>query len=354
MFDDDGSAMGDLISVGASTPKLDDLTDGDDAMNVDPGTTGRYKVGKKKARAKPTPKNPVSSTRPATQRKGKGSKVKSIVVDADDGFGGTSHKCRKNVELPPQPVTTSKEAPCATSQAVALPQSQCGTQSSHLSSASEDSSAVLKFGDDRDDLLFSSPPPQSTQPSSPPTAPAHTPTVAFSTVPQSDQPAGRLHCVVEKDLADCSHEMDWNDSGSYNWTDSGEHGSRLTVEHDEQPPRQDHRPCTSVDNVFNEKHPALYSGTSVMASAVRSPALAEASRNLGESVVNQRPRPRIPKPGPSSGKWSSAHVDGPQPTRAGHSRAPRQTFNPVQLSPGPAHASRFSSNDHVQQQRSRR
>ncbi|KAG1863891.1 P-loop containing nucleoside triphosphate hydrolase protein [Suillus subluteus] len=371
MFDDDGSAMGDLISISASTPKLDDSTDGDDTMDVDPEPTGGNKAGKKKARTKATPKNPLSPTRPAT--KGKGNKVKSIAVDTDDESGGTSHKRRKDVEQPASPVTTSKEAHCATSQAIAPPQSQGGTQSSHLSPAPINSSAVLKFGDDRDDLLLSSPPPRSPQPSSPPllspspplsnghfdTVPAHTPAVASTSVTQSDQPAGvqdgRLHCVVEKELADCGQEMDWNDSGSYSWNDGDEHGSCLTVELDEQPPWQDHRPCTSADNVFNERRPALCSGTPVMASAVRSSsARAEASRNLGESVDNQCPRPRIPKPGPSSRKWSGTHIDGPQPTQAGRSRAPGQTFNPVQLSPGPAHAATFSSKDRIQQQRSRR
>jgi hypothetical protein len=169
-------------------------------------------------------------------------------------------------------------------------------------------------------------------------------------VVQSDQPAtvqdGRLHCVIEKELDNCDHEMDWNVSD--------ENGSRLTVEHNEQPPRQDH-PSTSVDNVFNMRRPALYSGTPPMAPAAGSPsAWAKVSRNLGESVDNQRPRPRIPKPGPSSWKWSGTHSDEPQSTQPCRFRAPGQTFNPVQLSAGPAHAARFSSNDRLKQQGSRR
>lgn len=316
MFNDDDSAIGDLISV--SRPKSDDFTDDDDPMDVDHEPVGRKKATKQKARVKGTTKTPLPPSRPATKRKVKGNKTKSTTVGIDDESEGSSHKRRKDEQVPPNIII--KGAPVTASTATTLPQSQCGD----------------------DDSSLSDPPP--TSPTTPPDLPRPASLSADPLAPapvsspndQSDQPAGsqdeRRDKVPEVDLAGHGHEMGWNDS--QDWNDGGDHESRLTVEHDEQPQRLISDP---FDDIFNKKRAPVAVGS------------------LGTSVTipvhkKRLSYPRALKPGASSWNRGNTCSEGSQSTQAGTSRG--QTFNPVPLGSGPAHSAKFSSKDRMHQQRS--
>ncbi|KAG1779882.1 P-loop containing nucleoside triphosphate hydrolase protein [Suillus placidus] len=289
MFDDD-SAMGDLISVPVS--KLDDFTDDSDPMDVDHEPIRRNKASKKKARPKATAKIPLSPVRTATKRKLKGTKAKSASVGVDDESGGGSHKRRKDDQPPP---ITSKDAAGTTSKVTVLPRSQGGNADSSISNP-----PLLTPPPTFPCLNPSLPRPTglSALAPAPTAAPVSTPNV------QSDQPAGlqddRRRTVAGVELSGHGHEQGWNDGG--------DHESRLTVVHDEQPPRV--RPDL-FDEIFNKK---------------REPVV----RNLGVSGAIPAPKKRFPHPRAQAGSY----------------RPPGQTFNPVPLGSGSAHSAKFSSNEH--------
>lgn len=370
MFEDDDSVMGDLISVGSSKSKLDDSAD-DDIMDVDAVPIGRNKTSKKKAHTKAA-RIPLSPTRPATKRKGKGSRAKSKVVDTDNEFEGASQKRRKDIELPSSPIA-SKGGPNITSVAVTVSKSQSETQSFP---AHKDSSVGLESVDNHD-LSNSSPRPS--QPSSPipasslayPSLSSTAPTPASAHDTQSDQPPGvqngSLRRVSEEESTDYGNEMDWNDGSSHDWNGGSGNANYMAVRHDKQQSRQDRCPSVAFDDICNKRRPALSSGSSVASSPGRSSSAEVVNSRIidqSEAVFappadNQRPhprprpRPRIPKPGPSSVKWSKNHGEEPRSAQAGPSRAPGQTFIPVQLSQGHSHAATFSSNDRALPKRSR-
>jgi hypothetical protein len=262
MFDDDESAMGDLISVGSLNSKLDDSTDDDDIMDVDAVPIGRNKTGKKKAHTKAAARIPLSPTRPATKRKGKGSRAKSRVVDTDNEFEGASQKRRKDIELPSSPIA-SKGVPDITSVAIALPKSQSETQSFPQPSAYKDSSVALESVDNHD---LSNPSPRPSQHSSPipasslaypslsSTAPTPTSAAASAHEAQSDQlpgvQDGSLRRVSEEESTDYGNEMDWNDGSSHDWNGVGGNANSMAVSHDKQQPRQDHCPSVAFDDIF--------------------------------------------------------------------------------------------------------
>jgi hypothetical protein len=283
IFQDDDSAMGDLISVGASTPKLDDSTDDGDIMDVDAEPIGRNKAGKKKARTKATAKTPLSPARPARKRKGKGSKAKSKAVDTNNELEGASHKHRKGIELPLSPIA-NKEVLDITSGAVASPKPLGDIQSLSQPSSPKDSSVALEPGDDHN--LFN-PSPRPSQPCSPslvlPASPlAHPSLLSTTTTPaaasthkaQSDQPPdvqdGCLCCVSEEESTNCGYEMEWNDSGSHDWNGGSDHTSQLAIRHNGQSLQQDCCPSVAFDDIFNKRQLALSSRTSAASSPVRS------------------------------------------------------------------------------------
>ncbi|KAG2063389.1 hypothetical protein BDR04DRAFT_1163790, partial [Suillus decipiens] len=376
MFTDDDSAMGDLISV--LGPKSDDFTDDEDPMDVEHEPVGRNKASKKKTRTKATIKNPLSPTRPATKRKVKGSKTKSMTVSIDDESGDDLRKRRKGEQ--PLANITIKEAPGTTSTVTTLPQSQSGNVDSSLSDppplTSPSASPRLLLRPTlphhaflSTDLLapapapvaaaaptpapsFSPAPAPSPSPSpSPPSPPSPSPSPSPSPAPapapapatasvstsdaQSDQPTGlQYNCrnkVAGVELASHGHAMSWDDS--QDWNDGGEHESRLTVEYDKQPS------CLlpdSFEDIFNKKRAPVASG------------------KLGTSVAipvddKRVPRPRAVKPGASSWRYSGTSTERSQPAQACTSRPRGQIFNPVALGSGPAHSAKFSSNDRMQQ-----
>jgi hypothetical protein len=331
--DDDDSAIGDLISV--SRPKSDDFTDDDDPMDVDHEPVRKNKATKKKARVKGTATTSLSRTRPATKRKVKGNKTKSTAVGIDDESGDSSHKCRKDEQVPP--TITIKEAPVTTtsSAATTLPQSQGGVEDSSLSDPPPTSptfpTSSTSLTSPTSPLDLPRPAPLSTDPLAP--APVSTPHA------QSDQPAGleddRQDKVSEVDLAGPSHEMGRNDS--QDWNDGDDHESQLTEVHDEQPQCLISDP---FDDVFNKRAPV-------------------AVRNLGTSVTIPEHNKRLSypcalKPGASTLNRSSTCSEGSQSTQAGTSHPQGQIFNPVPLGSGPAHSAKFSSKDRMQQQQFRR
>lgn len=213
MFEDDDSAMGDLIFVDPLTP--DDPTDDDNNMDVDAEPIRRNKASKKKRRTKATAKTPLSPTRPVTKRKGKGSRAKFKVVDTDDEFEGAAHKRRKDTELPSPPIA-NEEVPDITSGAVALPKSLGETQPLPQPSAPKDTSVALES---RGDHNLPNPSPRPPQPSSSspvfPASPLTHPSLS-STAPipaaasahkAPDVQDGCLRRVSEEESTDCSHEI---------------------------------------------------------------------------------------------------------------------------------------------------
>ncbi|KAG2359170.1 P-loop containing nucleoside triphosphate hydrolase protein [Suillus spraguei] len=334
MFDDDG-AMGDLISVGLSTPSSDNDSS-DELVSIDHESASRNKAGKKKARPKATVKTPLTPTRPGTKHKGKRNKAKHMTVDTDDESESVSRKRQKGMELP-QPLILINKAPLTSIKVVAMPQSQGGsgeTPSLPELSTLKDTSAVLAFRDDCDSSSTSTPSLLFVQPpsTSPHSAPALAPITPTTSPTKEDKDR---YCDVGDHFGHDS-EMDWNDGGSNG-------GSGLAVKQDKQPPLQDR--SLSFNDIFN-KSSAL---SAMRSSSARPVAGMNTSKSLTDNPPRPRPRPR-PRPlsttkyGPSSGRWNHAHGGT---TQARLSHASGQIFNPVPLGIVPAHSGRFSSKDRM-------